>query len=315
MKAPELLKLDPELEHLLHELAAEPESSLLRVARPAVLPALFESESVVSQHATGLLPVERELLRAHRAELAEVLLDLCRQKLVTEDRYRLFMTGLPQVPARGRLRAMPEILDARARFNPEFEAGDARDASVVITRCLSGSISSRPSVQMLAAAAQRIWPTWSAVGNSAIALALDGQPRTALRLFSRIMKETTDTAIHAHSWASMGLAHSLLLQTKAMTDAYGRACEMQPERVTPWICRLAGSLLLGDTASVERCTYQAAQLNFERDPRLERYLSCLQVRARRGEWRLDPLQAREVASTGKRLGGIVERFAHAIATP
>src|SRR5262245_31177745 len=96
MRAPEILKLDPELEHLLRELAAEPDSSLLRVARPAVMPALFETNTVVSQHATGLLPVEREILRAHRAELVEVLLDFMRDRLLNSGPYDVYMTGGPQ---------------------------------------------------------------------------------------------------------------------------------------------------------------------------------------------------------------------------
>jgi hypothetical protein len=72
----EPLLFSPRLEGLLREMAADPRSSLLRVPRPARLGVVLERRPLVGMATAGLTLAERELVRAHREELAMLLREL-----------------------------------------------------------------------------------------------------------------------------------------------------------------------------------------------------------------------------------------------
>lgn len=65
--------LHPEVEHLLAEIAADPNSSLLRIPRTKVLPELFRPPDPIRQSAYFLTSAERHLLAVHREEVAHWL--------------------------------------------------------------------------------------------------------------------------------------------------------------------------------------------------------------------------------------------------
>lgn len=65
--------LAPEVEALLLEIAADPDSNLLRVPRAEVLPELFAKRPPLPRRPRGSTAAERELLGAHRDEVSLVL--------------------------------------------------------------------------------------------------------------------------------------------------------------------------------------------------------------------------------------------------
>lgn len=65
--------LHPEVEHLLAEIAADPNSSLLRIPRAKILPELFRPPDPIRQSAYFLTSAERHLLAVHREEVAHWL--------------------------------------------------------------------------------------------------------------------------------------------------------------------------------------------------------------------------------------------------
>ena len=65
--------LHPEVEHLLAEIAADPNSSLLRIPRAKVLPELFRPPDPIRQSAHFMTSAERHLLAVHREEVAHWL--------------------------------------------------------------------------------------------------------------------------------------------------------------------------------------------------------------------------------------------------
>ncbi|MBI1379879.1 MAG: hypothetical protein GC161_02180 [Planctomycetaceae bacterium] len=65
--------LHPEVEHLLAEIAADPNSSLLRIPRAKVLPELFRPSDPIRPSAYFLTSAERHLLSVHREEVAHWL--------------------------------------------------------------------------------------------------------------------------------------------------------------------------------------------------------------------------------------------------
>lgn len=72
-----LYLMEPELEELLHTIARDPRSTLLRVDRPTILRGLFDRDPMVRESCTQLTSAERQLLRAHRSELAGLLREVC----------------------------------------------------------------------------------------------------------------------------------------------------------------------------------------------------------------------------------------------
>jgi len=190
----------PELEHLLTELAARPRSIFLRADRKAAFRALRSgTEERVSGFAVPDV-LERELVRVHRAELAEIVHQAIRTRLLDGARERMFImhyrganeraeaTGLADI--RTRLRA------ATATTLDEPWAG----AIAALQRAVSPEDPEGLSVLDLAALGQRLeareaWRVNSALWylaqeehDAACALArrvLDGWPSTesALRTF------------------------------------------------------------------------------------------------------------------------------------
>ncbi|MCA9067038.1 MAG: hypothetical protein KDA96_28440, partial [Planctomycetaceae bacterium] len=68
------IHLDPEVEGLLREIAADPGSSLLRVERPKTLRPLLEREHAAGARMAGLTNAERHLLERYRDEVGYALL-------------------------------------------------------------------------------------------------------------------------------------------------------------------------------------------------------------------------------------------------
>ena len=117
-----------------------------------------------------------------------------------------------------------------------------------------------------------------------------------------------------HTWMTIALTHSMQGRAGEMTDAYARSCELQPERVTPWLCRLVGSLQLEDSETVRMCSVQLESLGAEAKQRSEHNLKGLLIRRDRGDWRLSPRHSKSVISIGTSIGGLAERYAHVLAT-
>ena len=81
----------PELEVLLNELATRPRSIFLRADRKAAFRSL---RSATEEHVSGFAvpdALERELIRVHRAELAEIVYQAIRTQLLEGARERLFI--------------------------------------------------------------------------------------------------------------------------------------------------------------------------------------------------------------------------------
>jgi hypothetical protein len=92
MTSSEFITLDPEFEEVLREVAADPDSSLLRVPRPKRIRSLFDRGSAVGALEPGLTRAEQHLLQVHRNELAWLLRQACLVKLVEGPKSRLYVS-------------------------------------------------------------------------------------------------------------------------------------------------------------------------------------------------------------------------------
>lgn len=183
--------VDPELEGLLRELGSRPRSVFLRTSRKEAMRVLRSRTT----QGVGAMAVpdalERELVTVHRDELAEILKEACRTRLLEGEREKLFMVPYTGV---GTHHEIVPIQDLEARIERCVQLG-APGAVAAQADVICGVLASRPpervSVLDLAALGQRIQPcdTWrlmSAISfisnkmaesaHSLAALVMDGWP-------------------------------------------------------------------------------------------------------------------------------------------
>ena len=198
----ELDALNPEIEALLREVAADPESCLLRLPAAEIREGVRNATLPERAGLTGLRPAERELLRTWRRETAFLLLVACYRKQVTapQNKFRVI-----PVMEKGRFPAAPQVRwtrFARVAFGLQHEDALLR-ALALLGQCASSSGSRWPTVFELAAASSRLEPSNGAKNYAALEFAISGQPLTCLRMLQGLesnhptftVMETTNTAL------------------------------------------------------------------------------------------------------------------------
>ena len=151
--------VDPELEGLLRELGSRPRSVFLRSSRKDALRVL---RSRTTERVSALAvpdALERELVTVHRAELAEILKEACRTRLLEGERERLF--NIPFSPSGQPILPTPlEALEVRLeRTLPSTDADAWPGLSSSVRRTLARSRSNSASVFDLAALGQKLQPS------------------------------------------------------------------------------------------------------------------------------------------------------------
>ena len=123
--------VDPELEGLLRELGSRPRSVFLRSSRKDAMRVL-RSRTTDGVSALAVPDsLERELVTVHRAELAEILKQACRTKLLEGERERLFMMPYKRSDERHTpttRAALEARLDRAERSSSEPETDDFTSA-------------------------------------------------------------------------------------------------------------------------------------------------------------------------------------------
>jgi len=177
----ELAALHPEIEGLLREIAADPESNLLRLPRADLARSLRAGTLPDRAPTTGLRPAERELMRTCRDEVAYLLLFACyhQQTNAPQNRYIVYSTRVNG--------DISEDMDVRwmrlARKKLGMES-DARltEAFSLLARCASVDGRGWPTMFELAAASARLVPSTTPRNYAALGLMLGGRARTGVRM-------------------------------------------------------------------------------------------------------------------------------------
>lgn len=246
--APDTYRLDPKVEELLRAVAADPESCLLRVGRPKVMPALFETSNGVQESSTGLSTAERELLRVGREEVAWLLREHCRYRLTMEpgpgaltSRYRT--PSQPGSPLD--LRAMRAA--AQAVRDAELD-GDSSSALQLLETALGSRRAEGTGIVSMALAAHRLVPSDQSRMLIAAHYAHGDSPNTAVKIASGVLASTPDRTVAAIAWTCVGQAIAMLGDHSKSGGAYAEACRLDEERVTAWMYRLVCAIQAGDEA-------------------------------------------------------------------
>jgi hypothetical protein len=158
----EPMLFDARIEGLMREIAADPESSLLRVPRPARIGVVLERAPLVGIATAGLTLAEQELVRAHRGEVAYLLRKLAVVRLFESPKAAISRT-------RTNFASQPALEVERSKWLESAEAFAAEHPSTpeeadsgeeLLLRCLRtpeeiGGV----SVTAIAAAANQLEPT------------------------------------------------------------------------------------------------------------------------------------------------------------
>ena len=239
------LTLDPEFEAILAKVAADPDSALLRVPRPQRIVSLFEREPA-RETESRFSVAERHLLHAYRSEVAGLLRDVCRMKLIEEPRSREHVS--PYKPEQGR-NDCRDIQDLAARVHRGRKASEntleLEPAWALVEKCVGGVSTDEPTVSQLAQASLRLEPCDEARIFAAVDLMIRNAPRTAVQILRRVISEYPTADIQLHAWNNLGAAHSFAGELAKAHECYLLACSIQEERVEPWMNRLVFGIQLG----------------------------------------------------------------------
>lgn len=180
----ELTALHPEIEGLLREVAADPESNLLRLPRTGLRQSLRRAELPDRAPITGLRPAERELLRTCRHEVAYLLLLACYRQQITAPQNRYLVYSLNES---GEVAATLEHrwLALASQKLGMRSSRTVLNAMGLLARCVSPDGRRWPSVLELAAASSRLDPSNTAHNYAALELILANQPASGVRMLER----------------------------------------------------------------------------------------------------------------------------------
>lgn len=276
----EPLRLDPQFEHLLREAARDPESSFLRVPRPKIVPALFDSPEPLSANSTGMSLVERELVRVHRNELAWLLKEACRYKLTESPETRAYISKY-RTPTEPLRTLSPSELRAKftERIRRDAEDDECLSALELLERCVAEPFGPWPSVAQMATAAWRLQPRDDARGLAAQWLALGQAPRAALRVLGEIASRSGPATLCATAWTNVGSAFSQLRMPLRAHAAYTEATACEEERLTAWLWRFLFALQVDRVDDAVLCSRSIERLGGAQSPYLDWFVTLV-VRGR-----------------------------------
>ena len=172
---------DTILEELLHEVAADPKSCLLRGPRKRTYSGLYETSEAVSENSTWLTLPERYLVQYYREEVAWLLHQLCEHMAVNDPR----MAGKVNRAIRPDLRMAPSrqsIQDRLAQLSRNGLEDESASALAVVASCLTRA----PQLLDAAQAMERLAPSALARSYIRIHLTNAGELSAAERLAAQI---------------------------------------------------------------------------------------------------------------------------------
>jgi hypothetical protein len=215
---------DPEVEALLREIAADPNSSLLRVTRPQAVKGLFERTERVSPGMTGLSSAERHLVQVHRNEVAHLLREVCRWRMLNDPASK---RDLAPYPGAGDTEGadVQELGHAVRRLEEDEEGeSDATSYSALqlIKQCVVGP-SKGVHVSSLASASHRLEPHDANRIYIGLDLTFRGKPHAALRVYRALLSECTDPSMRSSAWGNAAVPYELLNSPTTMMECFRRS--------------------------------------------------------------------------------------------
>lgn len=304
----EPMVFDPEVEALLREIAADPNSSLLRVTRPQAVKGLFERTERVSPGMTGLSSAERHLVQVHRNEVAHLLREVCRWRMLNDPGSKENFTPYSGANE-ARQTSLQELADRTRSLQEGAKKTESDSALQLIEKCIGGT--DVVHVSSLASASQRLEPHDAARIYIGLDLAFRGRPHSAIRVYKSLLAECVEPAMRSSAWANTALAYELLGMNEMMVGCTSQSAlaSDNPTAATEW---LFGALLLEDKAASLAASHRIEDLTNGHLKPVQWYVSTLRARRAAGSFTPTRSQKRFVQTLSDSLApaarGIVDAF-------
>jgi hypothetical protein len=299
---------DPAIEDLLREIAADPDSCLLRVPRPSIVKSLAHRQGVVRPSATGLSSAERELLRVHRAELAKLLREACVLRLAQHPQLRLELSL--HLTATRRTPVMSSA-DWRSKTKYTLQAARSDGSDLggmeLLDACVAPGGVESTSVAQLAIASMRLEPTDAARIYPAVELTLDGAERMALRILHETLLGLCSNSCAAHAWTHVAHAQAKTGEIAQANASYVNAVRQDPTLIVTFLAMLGMACEYG---SLQEILAAEAQLDSRLTPTSSaatEFVGALRARRASGNFKL-PRKRAELLTTFKDHVGITARM-------
>ncbi|MCY3001352.1 MAG: hypothetical protein NTV21_06070 [Planctomycetota bacterium] len=303
----DLAVLNPEVEGLLREIAADPTSSLLRLPPSDLRRARRHGHLPDRAGTTGLNLAERELLRRWREEVAYLLLVACYRELSVNPQHqhrlhRFHHEGtLNSTSIRRRAHSASLQLEAR---NREFEG-----PLQLLTRCVARDPSLRPTAFQLAEAAARLQPSDLSSCYAAVYLILEGNPIAGVRLIEAVRSQNTTV----RRMTSMNAVYGY--ERMGRLDAALEAAESNDWPAESQVARAVIACLIAaqtqDDVRLRKWVEKLKDLN-PSEGEVAEAVSGSTRRRQRGDWRPSPGAGTRLALATRDCGWEIGQVANAI---
>ncbi|GEM_PF-1873814 len=250
---PDHFQLDPEIEGVLREVAAHPDSGLLRVSRHSALLDLREDGALASESSTGLSAAERHLVAAHREELAFALRQVAWFRLADSApagrRLRRRLTPETEAPLVGRRTAAAAVSDGLRSARSDASVAGIVDLCESCVRDVD-----QPSVRVedLCAAAHRLVPSVRGRLIAAQSLVWAERPRASWALCRDAARRSATLELEAVALNNASDAAEMLGRIRSARELCQIASRRHPRLLAPIASRMWYAVLENDASLLER---------------------------------------------------------------
>ncbi len=281
----EPMLLDPEVEELLREVAADPDSALLRVPREKAVRTLYEDVAAAGPVTSGLSAAELEILRVHRLELAWLLRQACVTKLVNGVNTRSFVGSY--LTAKTRVTSvMPSEMPDTTHPATWAQASDSAwlRGCRLLEDAIAGPARDVPTILDLALAAHRLEPSHDSRVLASQYLALAHSSRSAIAALRPVLASVAGSRISVCAWTTLGLARNKQGQLVEAHLAYRSAAHADEGMPIPWLDYLALSFQVGKAEAVMHAARHLEGLIAPDHELLYWFVESRRQRRAEGEW-------------------------------
>jgi tetratricopeptide (TPR) repeat protein len=273
--------LDPEVEHILQEVARDPRSSLLRVERPKVIRGLLEREPTVGVATAGLTSAERHLVQTRRSETAYALRVLCLHAILADPRSKNLISRQAAAGEKELAALLSNFRRAWAA-NEQDHLQDLGDDAHAARKAVAGTFDAIPDVLQLTTLAQRLEPTDFGRVYAANWFQLESQHRSAVGLLLNVMSFPESRVMSAVVGTNLGLAYHRLGDYERSLAWYRKASEFLANHVPGVVGRLLVSIQLGSSEEAVASARLLDDLNSSDSPEI--VWQCKSEGSRRAEF-------------------------------
>jgi hypothetical protein len=293
----DLAAVHPEIEGLLHEVAADPHSCLLRLPTDGLRRSVRRAALPDTAATTGLRPAERELLRTWRHETAYLLLLACYRQQITAPENKHIVGQVERNGSVGR------DVEPDWAVMAQWALGTSRDGAVdralmLLAKCASADGLRWPSVFALAAAANRLIRSDRATNYAALDLVLHEDHERALRMLSSMCPTNDGDAVMLA--ANSTLAWERVGDTEKAYECLRKAPWPHASKLQRAVFGLALAAQLGRNWDVDMWSDELAETDAS-DVEMQAVVASMRARRVAGWW--TPSHASVVLLSKTKRGG------------